>query len=78
MQAFRYKEMNTLIIDVGHMTKMSAMSIYGLKIFFPSTSVQILSKLGPLVDLDLYHSMVKLWNLGFYMGKCDNDGFFGN
>ena len=76
------------------MTKMAAMLIYGkktLKIFFPGTTGLILMKLcmkyqrpTPLifcsnwVDLDLFYGKVKFCNLGFYMGKCDNDGFFGH
>ena len=31
---------------------------------------------GPWVDLDLSYGKVKFCNLGFYMGKCDNVGFF--
>ena len=64
------------------------------KILFPGTTGQILMKLGmkhqrpkPLifcanydlgVDLDLFYGKVKFCNLGFYIGICDNDGFFGN
>ena len=28
------------------------------------------------VDLDIFYSKVKFCNLGFYIGKCDTDGFF--
>ena len=65
-----------------------------LKIFLPGTTGQILMKLCMKnqrpnsfiicanyylwVDLDLFYGKVKFCNLGFYMGKCDNDGFFGN
>ena len=64
-----------------------------LKIFFPGTTGQILMKLcmkhqtpKPFiiyanydwVDLDLFYGKVKFCNLGFYMGTCENDGFFGN
>ena len=35
-----------------------------------------LYKQWPGVDLDLFYGKVKFCNLGFYMGKCDND--FGN
>ena len=31
-----------------------------------------------LANLDIFYSMVKFCKLGFYMGKSDNDGFFGN
>ena len=44
----------------------------------PKPFIINLSKLLPWVDLDLLYGKVKFWNLGFYMGKCDNDGFFGN
>ena len=27
---------------------------------------------------DLFYGNVKFFNLGFYVGKCDNNGFFGN
>ena len=30
------------------------------------------------VDLDLFNGKVKFCNIGVYMGKSDNDGFFGN
>ena len=30
------------------------------------------------VDLDLFFGKVKFCFLGFYMEKCDNDGFFQN
>ena len=29
------------------------------------------------VDFDLLYGMVKFYNFGFYIGKSDNDGFFG-
>ena len=57
----------------GHMTKMATMPIYGkniLEILFPGTT--------GLVDFDLLNGKVKVCKLGFYMGKCDNDGLFGN
>ena len=28
--------------------------------------------------LDIFYSKVKFCNFGFYMGKCDNDGYFRN
>ena len=37
-----------------------------------------LLKLLPWVDLDLFFGNVKFSNLGFYIEKCDIDGFFGN
>ena len=49
MKAFRYKEMEILYHDAGHMTKMATTSIYGkkpLKIFFSGTGGQISMKLG--------------------------------
>ena len=38
----------------------------------------ICANYDPWVDLDLFYGKVKFCNLGFYMGKCDNNGFFGN
>ena len=35
-----------------------------------------LLKLLPWVDLDLFFSNVKFSDLGFYIEKCDSDGFF--
>ena len=32
----------------------------------------------PWSDLDLFYGKVKFVNLGFYMGKGENSGFFGN
>ena len=49
------------------------MKVYGYSISF-FTFVQIMT----WVDLDVFNSKVKICNLGFYLGKCDNDGFFGN
>ena len=37
-----------------------------------------LCKLLPWVDLDLFYVKENFCNFGFYMGKCDNDVFFGN
>ena len=37
-----------------------------------------LFRLLPWVDLDLFFGKVKFCNLGFYIKKCDSDGFFGN
>ena len=64
------------------------------KIFFLRTSGPISTKLGikhwklnpilfcsnnnPGVDLELFYVKVKIGNLGFYMGKCDFDGFSEN
>ena len=39
---------------------------------------QSLFKFRPCVDLDLFFVKVKFCNLGFYVEKCDGDGFFGN
>ena len=64
----------------GHVTKMAAMPMYGkntLKIFFPGTTGQILMKLC-MKHQTPKPFKVKFCILGFYMGKCDNDGFFGN
>ena len=76
------------------MTKMASMPIYGktpLKIFSLEPVEQFqgnlvsgtmahhnLLNLLPWVDLDLYFGKVKFSNLGFYIEKCDSDGFFGN
>ena len=65
-----------------------------LKIFFPGTTGQILMKLcikhqrpNPLImcanydpglTLTYFTASSDFCNLGFYIGKCDNDGFFGN
>ena len=73
------------------LTKMAAMTIYGkkhFKIFYPGTNglifgetlykasdtlaLYILFKLCDWVDL----GKVKFCNIGFYMRKYDNDGFF--
>ena len=76
----------------GQVTKMASMPIYGktLKIFFPGTTGQILMKHcmkhqrpKPFIicsnnDLTVFYGKVRFCNLGFYMGKCDNDGFLGN
>ena len=75
--------------NAGHMTKMAAMP-NTLEIFFQGTAGLILMKLcmkhqkpkpfifcsnyDPGFDLDLFYGKVKFCNLGFYMGKCDNDG----
>ena len=37
-----------------------------------------LFKLWPRVDLDLFYGKVKFCNIGFYIEKCNSDGFFGN
>ena len=37
-----------------------------------------LLKLLPWVDLDLIFDKVKFCNLGFYIEKCDSDGFVEN
>ena len=74
--------------DTGHMIKMAAMPIYGktpsnssppepvdrfprnsvcsMRDPSPSSFVHIMT-LGQILQLTFY----------FYMGKCDNDGFFG-
>ena len=38
------------------------------------------SNSDPMEELDIFNDYVKFRNLhvGFYIGKCDNDGFFGN
>ena len=36
------------------------------------------SNYDPGLTLDLFYGKVKFCNLGFYMGKCDNNGFFGH
>ena len=49
MYAFRLKEMEMYYHNVGHMTKMAAITINdktALKIFFPGTSEPISIKLG--------------------------------
>ena len=61
--------------NAGHMTKMAAMPMYAAS---ETYALFILFKLRPLIDLDLFYGKVKFCNLGFYMGKCDNDRFFGN
>ena len=40
----------------------------------PSQFVQVIT----LVDLDLFFCQGQIWNLSFYIEKCDSDGFFGN
>ena len=35
-----------------------------------------LNKLWPWVDLDLFYDKVKFGNLGFWIGKIENSGFF--
>ena len=65
--------------NAGHITKMAAMPILMklcMKHQRPKPFTIILCKLIPCADLDLFNG--KFCNLGFYMGKCDNDGFFGN
>ena len=37
---------------------------------------QNLYKWWPTVDLDLAYGKVKFCNLGFYIGKSENNGFF--
>ena len=74
--------------NASHMTKMASMPIYGkntLKIFFLGTTGLVLMKLRMkhqrpklFIFCSNYDPEVKFCNLGFYMGKCDNDGFFGN
>ena len=39
---------------------------------------EYMAKLLPWVDVDLFFGKVKFCNLGFYIEKCDSDGFFGN
>ena len=86
---------NVYINNPGHITKMSAMPIYGKnpsKTFFsgtgglinqtwhePSTTqvLQCIYKSLPCNDLDLFYSRVSFENIGFYMGKSENYGFFG-
>ena len=75
------------------MAAMTIYGKYILKIFFPGTTGLILVKLcmkhqkpKPFTfcsnyDTGLtltYYGNVRFCNLGLYMGKCDNDGFFGN
>ena len=76
------------------MAAMPIYGINPLKIFFSGTTWQILIKLcmkhqrpkpfiicanyDPGLTLTLFYGKVKFCNLGFYMGKRDNDGFFGN
>ena len=59
--------------DVGHMTKMAAMPIYGKtpsKIFFSGTG-------GPIgLTLTYFYGKVKFCNFGFFIGKSENSGFF--
>ena len=75
------------------MTKMAAMSIYGknsLKIFSLGTTGPILMKLGmkhrrpkPIIFCSRFDPVLTTYfmarsNFATYMGKCVNDGFFGN
>ena len=80
--------------NAGHMTKMTAMPIYGkntLKIFFPGTTGPIFMKLSMKYQLPQaiiicanYVPVLTLVyftvrsNLQLMLLKCDNDGFFGN
>ena len=43
-----------------------------------TTAHHNLLELLPWVDLDICFGKVKFCNLGFYIEKCDSDGFFGN
>ena len=74
------------------MAVMSIYGKTALKNFFPRTSVTILMKLGInhqglrfiiicqayYAFLDLFFGNVKFSNLGFYIEKCDSNGFLGN
>ena len=51
----------------------------------PRYQVRVYRTIGPLVlyllpwvDLDLFFGNAKFNKLGFYIEKCDSDGFFGN
>ena len=71
--------------ELGHMTNMSAMPIYGknlkkssspepidLYTLYVALSMQVLprlSKLLPWVDLDLFYAKVKFGHIGFCKGK---------
>ena len=72
------------------MATMPIYGINPLKIF-PGTSGPIFTKLDKThrrlkriifcsqmitwIDHELFYGMVKFFNLGFYMGKCDNHGY---
>ena len=78
--------------ELGHMTNMAAMPIYGknlkkssapelidLETLYVALSRQVLPrlfKLLPWVDLDTFYAKVKFGDIGSYMRKSENYFFF--
>ena len=71
--------------ELGQMTNMAAMPIYGKNLkkssspepmtLYVALSMQVLPrlfKLSPWVDLDTFYAKVKFGHIGFCMGKSEN------
>ena len=77
----------------GHMTKVAAMPIYGKTLLLRNWQADFhetwyvasgtpahhsLFKRLPWSDLDIFYGKVRYGNLGFFIGKSGNSGFFKN